>query len=556
MSASTRLHSIRAMRCTTPAARAITSGLPGRGRAAPLVRFCLTPQQQPQQQQQQQQQQSGYRYHSLGGQRRWGSTTSQRPTAATGGAQHAGKNKGPPPPRRPTFGEVLRRLFRDSLGSLSRAVRGENFRAIFRQHPGEMGLALISLVVMAGVVAYTVRIYFTYFYSEQFTTLPAPVADAMRRALYYSNYAPDPKLALKYYREAIERCVQAGLDPFSDEFMGVRIQVAAWLEKIERYDAAIRTLTSLLDECRRWVALAEERGMKELPVVMPAATEGQEEGKKGEEAAAPRQKKETVWGKRNRILRRSIGISVKLGELYSDQHVLEPELAHESLVWAVEAGLREMRRRSVEGVKEGEGEWLNAEEMGGALEALGTSFLSKDQAHLAVPAFLQALHLCQDPCHSAVIMNNIAASFVQHPLHTPLVDPLGPAESAGPAGSGGNNGAVLGDGGAKTSDASKSAMAAPAPTAAAATRATYLEYAGNWADNARRLAAETSGDKRTPECDQACAVSLCNLGDIAKMLGDAAGARRRFDECIALSERIGFDDGVRQAKAGLRALDR
>ncbi|KAL8392041.1 hypothetical protein RB595_002298 [Gaeumannomyces hyphopodioides] len=541
MSASTRLHSIRAMRCTPAAARAITSGLPSRCRAAPLVRFCHMPQQQ---------QQPGYRHHP-GGQRRWGSTD-QRPTAS-GGEQHAGKNKGPPPPpRRPTFAEVLRRLFRDSLGSLSRAVRGENFRAIFRQHPGEMGLALVSLVVMAGVVAYTVRIYFTYFYSEQFTTLPAPVADAMRRALYYSNYAPDPKLALKYYREAIERCVQAGLDPFSDEFMGVRIQVAAWLEKIERYDAAIRTLASLLDECRRWVTLAEEQGMKELAVVIPATADGQE-GEKGEKAAAP-QKRETVWGKRNRILRRSIGISVKLGELYSDQHVLEPELAHESLVWAVEAGLREMRRRSVEGVKEGEGEWLNAEEMGGALEALGTSFLSKDQAHLAVPAFLQALHLCRDPCHSAVIMNNIAASFVQHPLHTPLMDPLAPAESAGPVGSGGSKGAVLGDGGAKTSDAIKSPMAAPLP-AAATTRTTYLEYAGNWAGNAQRLAAETSGDKRTLECDQACAVSLCNLGDIAKMLGDAAGARRRFDECIALSERIGFDDGVRQAKAGLRALD-
>lgn len=298
---------------------------------------------------------------------------------------------------------------------------------------------------MAGVVAYTVRIYFTYFYSEQFTTLPAPVADAMRRALYYSNYAPDPKLALKYYREAIEKCVQTGLDPFSDEFMGVRIQVAAWLEKIERHDAAIRALASLLDDCRRWVALAEERGMRELPVAivaMPAAAaEGKEEEPPkadGEEEAAaaaapPPPKRETVWGKRNRILRRSIGISVKLGELYSDPHVLEPELAHENLVWAVDAGLREMRRRSVEGVKEGEGEWLNAEEMGGALEgmswavsclyppgspssclanpgdlvfesaALGNSFLSKDQAHLAVPAFLQALHLCQDPCHSAVI---------------------------------------------------------------------------------------------------------------------------------------------------------
>ena len=38
-----------------------------------------------------------------------------------------------------------------------------------------------------------------------------------------------------------------------------------------------------------------------------------------------------------------------------------------------------------------------------ALLALAHSYESKSQFHLAVPLFLQALRLCNDPCHSAVI---------------------------------------------------------------------------------------------------------------------------------------------------------
>ena len=88
---------------------------------------------------------------------------------------------------------------------------------------------------MAGVsfvVVYVIYTYFNYFQSEQFTRFPPEIAKSLRRALYYSNYAPDPKLALKWYKIALEQCEQHGLDPFSNEVMGVKIQLAAWLEKL------------------------------------------------------------------------------------------------------------------------------------------------------------------------------------------------------------------------------------------------------------------------------------------------------------------------------------
>lgn len=85
------------------------------------------------------------------------------------------------------------------------------------------------LVGSAGVIGYVVYMYFTYYYAEQFTKYPPAIAKSLRRALYYSNYQEDQKLALKYYKLAIEQCNEHGLDPFSDEVVGIKIQLAAWL---------------------------------------------------------------------------------------------------------------------------------------------------------------------------------------------------------------------------------------------------------------------------------------------------------------------------------------
>ncbi len=109
---------------------------------------------------------------------------------------------------------------------------------------------------------YIVRVYFTYFYAEQFTKYPQPIAKSLRRALYYSNYQPDTKLALKYYRMALEQCDQYQLDPFSDDVLGIKIQLAAWLEKIGSHDNAIQVLERVLGDCKRWVEVME-KGVKD-----------------------------------------------------------------------------------------------------------------------------------------------------------------------------------------------------------------------------------------------------------------------------------------------------
>lgn len=226
-----------------------------------------------------------------------------------------------------------------------------------------------SLAVAVGAIIYAVRLYFTYFYHEQFTRYPAPIAKSLRRALYFSNYKPDPPRALKYYRTALQQCEEFGLDPFSDDVMGIKIQLAAWLEKIENYANATKVLEALLRDCKRWVEVMEKSvkdgtASKLAAPAPPHDGSSQTPGQPGQEIPAP----ETLWGKRTRVLGKAIGISVKLGELYADEHMLENELAHERLIWAVETALGELRRRSTEGLKEGEGDWMSSEAIGGALE--------------------------------------------------------------------------------------------------------------------------------------------------------------------------------------------
>lgn len=197
-----------------------------------------------------------------------------------------------------------------------------------------------SILFGAGVLIYSNYVYNTYIVAA-FHKYPEPVAQKLRRALYYTNISLSPPDAIKYYKQALEVADELGMDPFSDEILGVKIQLAALLEKCHNYQRAIDVLEIVRRDCMRWM---EQLGDKHFED-----------------------------GKRTRVLQRCVGISVKLGELYANEYVLEREAAEEALVWAVETVLREKRRREVEGAKEGEGDWMNDEEIGGALEC-GLSF--------------------------------------------------------------------------------------------------------------------------------------------------------------------------------------
>ncbi|KAI3333193.1 TPR domain-containing protein [Ustulina deusta] len=447
----------------------------------------------------------------------------RRQSSSTSTGRNASEQKPPMPPSK----LILRALRQGlSLRPLFSAFRGQNMRTLFRQSPEELVIAIILLCGCAAVSVYVVYAYFHYFQSEQFTRFPPEIAKSLRRALYYTNYAPDPKLALKYYKLALEQCAAAGIDPFSDEVIGVRIQIAAWLEKIGKFQNSIEVLEALLRDCKKWVEKMEKSVQDGLvdrsgrlvtaPTTQPNIPE---EGGDGS-AEEP----ENLWAKRTRVLGKSVGISVKLGELYTDDHVLQGDAAGEHLVWAVETVLKELQRRQVEGVKGGEGDWMTPEQIGGALEALGNHYESKSQHYLAAPLYLQAVTLSPpDSCHTAVLMNNLASSLAQQPIQSPL-----------------NTQLALGN-----EESSQ-------PTRQAPTRAMLLASARSWALQALGTAQKVTAESKTEECDEACAVAMCNLGDIAAMAGDVEEAKRRFRDSLELSQKLSFEPGIAQAKDGLK----
>ncbi|KAI0406409.1 TPR domain-containing protein [Xylaria palmicola] len=434
------------------------------------------------------------------------------------------------PPMPPSL--LIKRALRQALNfrPLFSAFRGQNLRTLFRQSPEELVLAIIILSCCAAVVVYVVYIYFDYFQSEQFTRYPPEIAKSLRRAIYYTTYGPDPKLAHKYYKLALEQCVAAGLDPFSDEVMGLRIKIAAWLEGIGKYENSIEVLEALLADCKNWVELMEKHvqdgAIDESGRLKGAAPTEPNVAKEGDEPSGEEVERENLWAKRNRVLGKSVGISVKLGDLHADPHVLQGDAAGEHLVWAVETILKELQRRQVDGVKKGEGEWMSPEEIGGAMEYLGNHYESKSQHYLAAPLYLQAItYSPQNSCHTAVLMNNLAISLAQQPIQSPI--DTQPAQ--------GNE--------------KPSQTAGQAPT-----RAALLAGARSWALQALSTAQKVTGEERMEECDEACAVAMCNLGDIAAMTGDAEEAKRRFRESLELSQKLAFEPGISQAKDGLKRL--
>lgn len=312
------------------------------------------------------------------------------------------------PPRRNPIQLQMRQQKRQYQSDSKRSA-ASSFALLWRTHPYSVTTALVwyvvvpmpppfhkrkanlwvnSIIVSGSLLLYT-NVFYNNYIIGAFHQFPEPVAKQMRKALYYTNMAPDTKLALKYYKEALRVADEIGMDPFSDEIIGVKIQVAALMEKVQQYQRAIDVLEIVKADNLKWM---EKLG-----------------DKPGNEA------------KKTRVLKMTVRVSVKLGELYANEYVLEKELAEDRLVWAVETVLREQQRREKEGVKPEEGEWFSVEEHRGALESrwncisirltqltvvlvLAHTYEEKNLHYLAAPLFLQAIILSPpSSCHTAVL---------------------------------------------------------------------------------------------------------------------------------------------------------
>lgn len=197
-------------------------------------------------------------------------------------------------------------------------------------------LIFIYSIFTGGVfLLYTSYVYNAYIVGN-LHNFPEPVAAKLRRALFYSSQDVNPKKAVEYYRQALAVADEVGMDPFSDEILGTKISLAAFLEKIHQHQKAIDVLEIVRTDCNKWLQ-----------------TIGPQEGRQGD---------------RTRVLAKTVKISIKLGDLYADEYVADQDAAEKNLIQGVEIALREQQRREQDGTSDLEGPWMSNEELGAALE--------------------------------------------------------------------------------------------------------------------------------------------------------------------------------------------
>ena len=235
-----------------------------------------------------------------------------------------------------------------SFSSSSKTTPLQVLSLLFRRYPFSLTIAFATILISSAGILYSTYAYNTHVIA-QFAAYPEPVAVKLRRALFYSSIEVSAKDAMRYFREALVLCMQHGMSPMSDEVMGIRLRMAAFLEEQQHYGKAAELLEMVRGEALRW--LEEQRW----------------DGVEGNLEAGARPRKE-----RTRVLGKLVGICMKLGELYAGEYVKEREMAEERLVEAVEIVLKEKKRRTDERVKEeDEGSWMSDTEIVAALEGKG-----------------------------------------------------------------------------------------------------------------------------------------------------------------------------------------
>ncbi|KAF1844990.1 uncharacterized protein K460DRAFT_283710 [Cucurbitaria berberidis CBS 394.84] len=380
------------------------------------------------------------------------------------------------------------------LGRRYRSTMREQFRDQYYKSPVLFPFAIGVIALVSGICVLYIPWYYRNVIIKPYHNFPEPVAKKLRKALFYSRGKwLDIREANKHFRQALALADELGMDPFSDEIMGVKYTIAALFEDAGYYSLAIDVLEIMRNDCQRWADEFSDRHWNN--------------------------------GNRSRVKKNMVQISLKLGLLYDTRYVNEPENAEKRLVEAVESALSEKQRRERDGVKPGEGPWMTDDEMGGTLEALGTHYEQFDSHYLATPLFVKALELCPPKsCHSVVLMNNISTCLVQQ---TPP----------------------------SSSDAiTMSSAPSDFPVTNSAPRTLLIEQARQWATKALAQAAAIKSPDRNDECDVGCAVATHNLGEFFEMEGKISEARQKYEEAASLAKKMGFAEGQTNARAGLKRL--
>ncbi|OJJ68490.1 hypothetical protein ASPBRDRAFT_46693 [Aspergillus brasiliensis CBS 101740] len=408
----------------------------------------------------------------------------------------------------------------------------EASRGIWRNNPILLPLALLSVATATAVFSYIAYKEATEV-GPQYHKFPPPVAERLRTAIYYTDVKLNPVKAIDAYSEAIKLSAELHMHPYSDEVMGIKLQVSKCLEMAGLVPAAIQVLEKTRADAYHWVKSRMEteafkKGESDYFFARGPSAE------KGELAAGPmnvdpaiadtyeRMKEAEIYEYQQveKTLAKVVGMSVKLAELYKSDYVQDDQKAEEALEFAVQLSLGEVQRRLQAKLPIGGGNWMTLTEIGTALSELGEHYASNGKFDLSLPLYLRAFDLINaneggtPSCKQVTLMYNICAC-----IGYPALDGVSPSSDPG------------------------------------VSRPEAIEAARKWAQGAIERAGKVEASEASEECDYSCAAAKTMLGQLAVFRNQPGEALKYYREAKDIYERLEASSNAQDVSELIKDLE-
>jgi hypothetical protein len=359
-----------------------------------------------------------------------------------------------------------------------------------RDHPYQLSFAFLGATV--GVIVLCLVAYDEYYIeAPKFANYPLDVEQSLRQALHYTHVKPDKEAALKHFQQALVRAEKSSMDPYSQEFIGLRIRYAEMLEKFGHVDAAVEALRLLAEDCTKRV--------EDIDTMAP--------------------QDEPSLDLRKRLLKGIIQFKIKASQLYESDYLQDMDKAKQVLSDSVGLLVKETQDPQSKGFTENNAADMSFNEIASMLVQMGDLYAVTGQEAEAVQTYMLTLQPLRAACNGsrscreAQVLSNIASTMAIA-MNRP-------------------NAKINGKPVTKES-------------LIAARKATL-----KWADHALGAVAGTTPAEQDSVCELAEISARMTKADLLLDGGDKAGAQKVLTGLIPKLKALGLDQLVAQAESGL-----
>jgi hypothetical protein len=321
---------------------------------------------------------------------------------------------------------------------------------------------------------------------------PEAVERNLRVALHYTHVRPDADAAIQAFQSAMLSAEQSSMDPYSQEFIGLRIRYSEMLEKFGRVAAAVEVLDLLTKDCEEKLSTIDAETSVD----------------------------DTTIGLRKRLLKGIIQYRVKMASLYETDYLQDMSKAKETLSDAVGILVKETQDPQTKGFSENNAADMSFDEISAMLSQMGDLFAVTGEEANAVQVYMLTLQPLRAACNGskscreAQVLSNIASTM---------------------------------DIAAKRPNAKINGKPATKDSLLKARQAIL-----KWADHAVAVANQAPDSSQDAVCQMALISARMTKSDVLLELGDKAMAKQELTGLIPILEEKGLAQLIPQAQRSLQ----